>query len=196
MSKRFFQQQIQGFRVYTPVEFGSGNQTKQLTIAILLDEKESAKRFPDTYRSEFHLNFRYNYAENRWWTKANLQVDTDQSEIVAMAAKIFADFVTYCEFEDQTPEKFVAFAKSKKILQVWYESHTGRLFSNPATKSFLWSLNEQQNYGNVLALNEKEAMKKIGQSYSLKTNQITLVEQSLDLYQFNCFNANWFNSLQ
>lgn len=185
------QQKIQGFRMYQPREFGTGLNTKELVIAVLLDDKESAFRCPDMYRSEFHIKFRYNVTGQFWWQNAALELETTDPEVVKVAAKFYAEFVAYCEkniLPDQTPLVFADFCALKGIKQVWYEGNTGRLFSNPQTKSFAWSYNGQP-YGNVLATNEKMALAKIRRSYP--TGYVELTEQPLDLREYNRFQLSW-----
>lgn len=192
MSKNIFAQKIQGFRVYEPREFGTGLNTKELTIAILLDEKDSARRYPDTYQAEFHINFRYNTTDGFWWLNSELEVKTAKPEIAAFAAKFYAQFVDFCDkniLSDQIPACFVQFCEKKNIPQVWYDGNVGRIFSDPKTKSFSWSYNGQEKYGNVLAMTEKEGLKKIRRSYP--KGEIILTEQSLDLREYNRFSADW-----
>lgn len=194
MSKKsIFAQQIQGFRVYQPCEFGTGNSTRELTIAVLLDDKLSARCYLDIYRASFNMLFRYNYAENRWWQRCSFEVRTDIPEIAALAAKFYGEFVAFCGHDDQTPTKFVEFAASKKVKQVWYEATVGRIFSDPTVKSFRWSYNGQEHYGNVLAHDQKQAMKKIRKSYP--SGYIVLTEQPVDLREYDRFDPNWINWL-
>lgn len=186
------QQKIQGFRVYTPRNFGSSNTTtRQLVIGVLLEDKNSAFTCPDRYSGEFQLSFQYNTENSYWWKNATLEVRTEKPEVLQIAAKFYTEFAAYCEknmLPDQTPLVFANFAATKKIPQVWYDANVGRLFTNPQTKSFAWSYNGQP-YGNVLATNEKMALAKIRRSYP--TGYVELTEQPLDLREYNRFQLGW-----
>lgn len=188
-------QKIQGYRIYQPREYGTGLNTKELVIAVLLDDKESAFRCPDMYRSEFHIKFRYNVDSQFWWQNSSLEFETSLPDVAKVAAKFYAEFMAYCEKNDffQVPFTFVEFAATKQINQVWYEGNTGRLFSNPQTKSFSWSYNGQQHYGNMLATNEKMALAKIRCSYP--TGYIELTEQPLDLREYDRYQLSWLLAL-
>lgn len=189
---------VVGFRSFTPRPLGGGLGTINFPIQVIMTRNSDVRS--ERIDQTFDLSFCYATSEgrNEWWSRPSIDIHTDDVEILKCATKFFTQFHDWCvslpNYQAHTPMLFWQFCAIKKVPHVFYDSTTSRLYTNGFIRGWHWSYNGVP-YGMVLALDEKQAMRKIEKSgYNPTKIAITLKEIEVNLSEFKQFRAAWLEN--